>query len=65
LKTVQVQVMDLLYNNQVCSLVYLQDITSLIQESGEVATAASETPVRQFVALIKDGSDDFVHNFVH
>ena len=32
-KTVQIQVMDLLFNNQVCSVAYMHDITSLIQES--------------------------------
>ena len=32
-KVVQIQVLDVLYNNEVCNLIYMQDVTKLVDES--------------------------------
>lgn len=41
-RTVQIKILDVLFNNQVCSLVYMRDITSLIQKSEDNSVNATK-----------------------
>ena len=50
-QTVQIQVMDLLFNDQVCSLVYMHDITSLIQESESRRYATLKNLLKQVIGI--------------
>lgn len=42
-RTVQIKILDVLYKNQVCSLVYMRDITSLIQRHEDNSVYATDT----------------------
>ena len=47
--------MDLLYNNSVCSLVYMNDITSLLQEGeSRKRHATLKSLIKQLIEIIKD-----------
>ncbi len=37
-RTVQIKIFDVLFNDKVCSLIYMHDTTNLLQKSGENAT---------------------------
>ena len=41
-KTVSVRLLDVLFDNQVCNLVYIQDVTSFFEQSPPAFTLAAD-----------------------
>ena len=50
LKTVQVKVREVLYNNQVCSLVLLQDLTHFLSTRSLETASQSQTAAIQYIS---------------
>ena len=57
--------MDLLYNNSVCNLVYMHDITSLIREGeSQKRHATLKSLIKQLLEVIREDPEQFKLGFL-